>query len=63
MGGAPAGPGEYTQMFSAPSQPSTPSAPPPPPAAATPNYLPLVIIFGVLFLIAAGLVVYFLMHR
>ena len=63
MGGAPAGPGEYTQMFSAPSQPSTPSAPPAPPAAATPNYLPLVIIFGVLFLIAAGLVVYFLMHR
>ncbi len=63
MGGAPAGPGEYTQMFSAPTKPSAPPAPPAPPAAATPNYLPLVIIFGVLFLIAAGLVVYFLMHR
>lgn len=62
-GGPPAGPGEYTQMFSAPSQPSTLPAPPAPPAAATPNYLPLVIIFGVLFLIAAVLVVYFVMHR
>lgn len=63
MGGAPAGPGEYTQMFSTPSQPSTPPAPPAPPAAGTPNYVPLVIIFGVLFLIAAVLVVYFVMHR
>lgn len=62
-GGAPSGPGEYTQMFSAPSQPSAPAAPPAPPAAGKPNYLPLIIVFGVLFLIAVVLVVYFLMHR
>ena len=36
---------------------------PQPPAAAKPNYLPLFIIFGVLFLIAIGVIVYFLMIR
>ena len=62
-GGAPAGPGEYTQMFSAPSQPVAPASTPAPPEAAKPNYLPLIIVFALLFLIAAGLVAYFLMHR
>jgi hypothetical protein len=56
-------------MFSAPA-PAPASAPAPAPAAPTPaaaagkpSYLPLIIIFAVLFLIAAGLIIFFLLHR
>jgi hypothetical protein len=43
---------------------NAPPAPAPQPAApARPNYLPLFIIFGILFLIAVGVVIYVLMHR
>jgi len=50
-------------MFSSPSQPMAPPVLATPPAPAKPNYLPLIIVFGALFLIAIVVVVYFLMHR
>ena len=63
-GGAPSGPSEYTQMFSAPAPAPMPAPTPPQPAAAAkPNYLPLFIIFGVLFVIAIAVIAYFLLHR
>jgi hypothetical protein len=46
------------------SNPAAAPAPSPaPPAPAAPNYLPLVIIFGILFLLAVGVALYFILNR
>jgi hypothetical protein len=52
-------------MFSAPASAPAPAPAGPTPAAvvAKPSYLPLIIILAVLFLIAAGLIIFFLLHR
>jgi hypothetical protein len=68
------GPSEYTRMFATPA--AAPQAPPPlsMPSAATPsnptpvrkaapNYLPLIAILGVLFILAVALVLYFALKK
>jgi 3-oxoacyl-ACP reductase-like protein len=51
------------QSVTAPTPAAAPPATAAPATVPKPNYLPLIIVFAVLFLIAAGLVVYFLVHR
>jgi hypothetical protein len=66
------GPSEYTRMFATPVASSPAAAPLSVPSAATPavsqqkaapNYLPLIIIFGVLFVLAVALVLYFALKK